>query len=128
MQTPCPVEALQAVVADVQSGAGAVLDAAAPWQVAAMSAEAEIQDMVDRETRVRDAGDAGALVDLSHPDMVWPWPRDGDSHEPVDGVFPYPARPESAVLLPVQAEASTVPASPAGRDLDGMPVALVMRV
>ena len=32
--------------------------------------------MVDRETRAWDTKDAGALVDLFHPDMVWPWPPD----------------------------------------------------
>ncbi|MCP4725084.1 MAG: hypothetical protein GY863_08615, partial [bacterium] len=29
------------------------------------------------------------LVSIFHPDMVWPWPRDENSHDPVDWVFPY---------------------------------------
>jgi len=44
--------------------------------------------MVDRETRAWDTKDAGALVDIFHPDMVWPWPPDPASHDPVNWVFP----------------------------------------
>lgn len=54
-----------------------------------MDVVAEIQGMVDRETAAWDAQDAEALVDLCHPDMVWPWPPDGDAHDPVTWVFPY---------------------------------------
>lgn len=50
--------------------------------------EAEIQAMVDRETDAWNRQDADALVELFHPDMVWPWPPDGDSHDPADWVFP----------------------------------------
>ena len=52
-------------------------------------AEAEVQSMIDRETAAWDAQDADALVDLFHPDMVWPWPPDGDAHDPATWVFPY---------------------------------------
>ncbi len=50
--------------------------------------EDDIRRMVDRETRAWDLQDAGALVALFHPDMVWPWPRNAHAHDPVDWVFP----------------------------------------
>ncbi len=53
-----------------------------------MSAEGEIQAMVDRETAAWDLQDADALVDLFHPDMVWPWPPDSNAHDPASWVFP----------------------------------------
>ena len=40
------------------------------------TAEDEIREMVNRETRAWDARDAEALTALFHPDMVWPWPPD----------------------------------------------------
>jgi hypothetical protein len=49
--------------------------------------EHEIQAMVDRETRAWDAQDAEALVELFHPDMVWPWPPDAAHHDPADWVL-----------------------------------------
>jgi hypothetical protein len=53
-----------------------------------MSEEDEIQAMVDRETWAWDHQDSEALVSLFHPDMVWPWPPDARSHDPVSWVFP----------------------------------------
>lgn len=50
--------------------------------------EQEIQAMVDRETAAWDSQDAEALVDLFHPDMVWPWPPDARAHDPAGWVFP----------------------------------------
>lgn len=50
--------------------------------------EAEIREMVDRETRAWDARDADALVEIFHPDMVWPWPPDAHAHDPATWVFP----------------------------------------
>jgi ketosteroid isomerase-like protein len=50
--------------------------------------EAQIQAMVDRETSAWNRQDARALVALFHPDMVWPWPPDGQSHDPETWVFP----------------------------------------
>src|SRR5512136_1649789 len=44
--------------------------------------------MVDRETAAWDRQDAEALVDLFHPDMVWPWPPDARAHDPATWVFP----------------------------------------
>lgn len=49
--------------------------------------EQQIKAMVDRETAAWDAQDANALVALFHPDMVWPWPPDGQSHDPATWVF-----------------------------------------
>jgi ketosteroid isomerase-like protein len=50
--------------------------------------ELEIQAMVDRETAAWDRQDAEALVELFHPDMVWPWPPNGRAHDPASWVFP----------------------------------------
>ena len=50
--------------------------------------ENEIRAMVDRETAAWDRQDAEALVSLFHPDMVWPWPPDSRSHDPVSWVMP----------------------------------------
>ena len=44
--------------------------------------EDQIRAMVDRETRAWDERDAQALVELFHPDMVWPWPPDPSAHDP----------------------------------------------
>jgi ketosteroid isomerase-like protein len=52
------------------------------------NAAEEIREMVDRETRAWDRRDAEALVDLFHPDMVWPWPPDAAAHDPALWVFP----------------------------------------
>ncbi len=51
------------------------------------SIEAEIREMVDRETRAWDDRDAAALASLFHPDMVWPWPRHPRGHDPADWVM-----------------------------------------
>ena len=52
------------------------------------SAEDQIQEMVDRETKAWDNQDVDTLVSLFHPDMVWPWPKDEHSHNPVDWICP----------------------------------------
>ena len=49
----------------------------------------EIQGMIDRETSAWDRQDADALVDLFHPDMVWPWPETASTHDPLGWVFPW---------------------------------------
>jgi ketosteroid isomerase-like protein len=48
----------------------------------------QIQQMVDRETDAWNMQDAGALVSIFHPDMVWPWPPTPQAHDPVEWVFP----------------------------------------
>jgi ketosteroid isomerase-like protein len=50
--------------------------------------EREIREMVERETRAWDARDPEALVELFHPDMVWPWPPDAQSYDPITWIFP----------------------------------------
>lgn len=47
----------------------------------------QIEEMVHRETRAWDAQDAEALVELFHPDMVWPWPPTAQSHDPIEWVM-----------------------------------------
>ncbi len=49
--------------------------------------EDQIQEVVDRETRAWDTQDVELLIAIFHPDMVWPWPRTSDSHDPLDWVF-----------------------------------------
>lgn len=51
-------------------------------------AETEIRAIVDRETLAWNSCDAEALVELFHPDTVWPWPPDADSHDPATWVMP----------------------------------------
>lgn len=50
---------------------------------------AAIQELVDRETKAWDERDAEALVSIFHPDMVWPWPPDADTHDPAQWVMPW---------------------------------------
>jgi ketosteroid isomerase-like protein len=52
------------------------------------SVEEQIQAMIDRETDAWNRQDAESLVALFHPDMVWPWPPDENSHDPVTWIFP----------------------------------------
>ena len=47
----------------------------------------QIEAMVHRETRAWDSQDAEALVELFHPDMVWPWPPTAQSHDPIEWVM-----------------------------------------
>jgi ketosteroid isomerase-like protein len=47
----------------------------------------QIREMVNRETHAWDTQDADLLVSLFHPDMVWPWPRTAQSHDPLDWVM-----------------------------------------
>ena len=54
-------------------------------QAAARSA---IEEMVHRETRAWDQQDADAMVDLFHPDMVWPRPPTAQDHDPESWLLP----------------------------------------
>ncbi|MBZ5665838.1 MAG: nuclear transport factor 2 family protein [Acidobacteriia bacterium] len=47
----------------------------------------EIVEIVNRETRAWDTKDAELLISVFHPDMVWPWPRTAQSHDPMDWVM-----------------------------------------
>jgi ketosteroid isomerase-like protein len=53
----------------------------------AAAVEDQIREMVDRETRAWDALDADKLVDLFHPDMVWPWPPEPTAHDPAQWIL-----------------------------------------
>ena len=57
--------------------------------MASTSTGLEIEEMIDRESRAWDEGDAAALVDLFHVDMVWPWPPSPTSHDPATWMFPW---------------------------------------
>jgi ketosteroid isomerase-like protein len=48
-----------------------------------------IEEMVHRETRAWDQQDAETLVDLFHPDMVWPWPPTAKDHDPESWVLEF---------------------------------------
>ena len=47
----------------------------------------EIEEIVNRETRAWDTQDASLLLTIFHTDMVWPWPRTPQSHDPMDWVM-----------------------------------------
>ena len=49
--------------------------------------EAEIREIVNRETRAWDTKDVRLLLSVFHPDMVWPWPPTSHHHDPLDWVF-----------------------------------------
>jgi len=49
-----------------------------------VAAEAEIEEVVSRETRAWDTQDVELLLSVFHPDMVWPWPRTYTSIDPAD--------------------------------------------
>ena len=48
---------------------------------------AEIEEIVNRETRAWDTQDVDLLMTLFHPDMVWPWPPTAQDHDPLDWVL-----------------------------------------
>jgi hypothetical protein len=50
-------------------------------------AEQAIEEMVRRETLAWDQKDSATLVDLFHPDMVWPWPPTEHDHDPATWVL-----------------------------------------
>ena len=47
----------------------------------------EIEEIVNRETRAWDNQDVDRLMTIFHPDMVWPWPKTPQSHDPIDWVL-----------------------------------------
>jgi hypothetical protein len=50
--------------------------------------ELEITEIVNRETRAWDTQDVNLLISVFHHDMVWPWPRTFQSHDPMDWIMP----------------------------------------
>jgi hypothetical protein len=51
------------------------------------AAAAEVKEIVDRETQAWDQQDLDKLMSVFHPDMVWPWARTSQSHDPIDWIF-----------------------------------------
>lgn len=47
----------------------------------------EIEEIVNRETKAWDTQDVESLLTIFHHDMVWPWPKTSQSHNPVDWVL-----------------------------------------
>jgi ketosteroid isomerase-like protein len=47
----------------------------------------EIEALVNRETLAWDTQDVDLLMSIFHHDMVWPWPRTPQSHDPMDWVI-----------------------------------------
>lgn len=47
----------------------------------------EIEDMVNRETLAWNTQDVQLLLSIFHPDMVWPWPKNPQAHDPMDWVI-----------------------------------------
>lgn len=52
-----------------------------------VGARAEIEEMIERETRAWDTRDLDLLLTVFHPDMVWPWPPHKDAHDPLEWVL-----------------------------------------
>ncbi|PYP47166.1 MAG: hypothetical protein DMD50_05240 [Gemmatimonadetes bacterium] len=50
-------------------------------------AEAEIREIVNRETQAWDTQDTELLASCFHPAMVWPWPPTAQSHDPMTWVM-----------------------------------------
>src|ERR1043166_4596266 len=46
-----------------------------------------IQAAIDAETQAWNARDVERLLDVFHPDMVWPWPPGVDAHDPADWIW-----------------------------------------
>jgi ketosteroid isomerase-like protein len=53
-----------------------------------MNSTEEIREIIDRETKAWDTGDVDLLLSIFHPDMVWFWPLDNTSHDPVEWTSP----------------------------------------
>jgi hypothetical protein len=46
--------------------------------------ELEIIEIVNRETKAWDTQDVSLLISIFHQDMVWPWPKTPQSHDPLE--------------------------------------------
>ncbi len=47
----------------------------------------EIVEIVNRETKAWDTQNVDLLMTVFHQDMVWPWPKTPQSHDPIDWVL-----------------------------------------
>lgn len=48
----------------------------------------EIKEIVNRETEAWNTKSVDLLLSIFHPDMVWVWPQDNISHNPIDWKLP----------------------------------------
>ena len=48
----------------------------------------EIEEIVNRETQAWDTQNISLLLSIFHQDMVWVWPKDANSHNPIDWETP----------------------------------------
>ncbi len=49
----------------------------------------QIEEIVNRETRAWGTQDVELRMTVFHHDMVWPWPRTPQSHNPMDWAIPW---------------------------------------
>lgn len=49
-----------------------------------MDRTAEIQEMVDRESRAYETYDVELMMSIFHPDMVWVWPPHSRAYDPME--------------------------------------------
>ena len=49
--------------------------------------EKEIEEIINRETKAWDTQDVDLLMTVFHHDMVWPWPKTAQDHDPMDWVL-----------------------------------------
>jgi ketosteroid isomerase-like protein len=52
-----------------------------------MDKAAEIQELVDRESRAYETCDADLMLTIFHPDMVWVWPPHSKAYDPMEWVL-----------------------------------------
>ncbi len=58
----------------------------------------EIERMVELETKAWDTKDVEILLQLFHPDMVWPWPATNRSHDPMEWKKYYSDKASSLIV------------------------------
>ena len=49
--------------------------------------ELEIDEIVNLETKAWDMQDGETLISIFHKDMVWPWPKTPESHDPMEWIM-----------------------------------------
>ncbi len=49
--------------------------------------ENKIREIIERETHAWDTQDVKLLLTVFHPDMVWPWPKHSQAHDPMEWVM-----------------------------------------
>lgn len=53
-----------------------------------MATHREIEEIINRETKAWQTKDIDLLLSIFHPDMVWVWPKNNNSHNPIDWNLP----------------------------------------